>query len=250
MAQPQYTRTELAQAGQAWPRFYTEAVQDEGASKEAGRAIFRERELVEIFLPGNTLSRPVEIVRDTHRQQWPEQYAAFKAGQEPSTDGTPLEEWPALGKAQVLELKHVGFRSVEDVAGMGDIAIQRIGMGARALKERAAAFLDDAERMASLERKSAEVTQLIDRLAAAEAQIRELGTLLQNIHAERLAQRQGEQQMATAPLTIPGVPEVAKEAASSLDRIAAPRRPPLTAEQREEIGKRLKAGREAKREAR
>src|SRR5258708_12580674 len=123
-----YTRTDLGRSGLAWPRFYIEAYHDEGASGRAGRPIFGEREMVEIFLPGNTLNRPVEIVREHHRLQWAKEYEAFKAGREPSADGWPLEQWPALPPARIMELKAIGFRSVEDVAGMAEVATSQTRM--------------------------------------------------------------------------------------------------------------------------
>src|SRR5258708_21467454 len=89
-----YTRTDLGRSGLAWPRFYIETYHDEGASGRAGRPIFGEREMVEIFLPGNTLNRPVEIVREHHRLQWAKEYEAFTAGPPPPAHGRALHERP------------------------------------------------------------------------------------------------------------------------------------------------------------
>src|SRR5258708_18888547 len=111
-----YTRTDLGRSGLAWPRFYIETYHDEGASGRAGRLIFGEREMVEIFLPGNTLNRPVEIVREHHRLQWAKEYEAFTAGRQPPPHGWPPAQWPAPPPPPPLGLKALGVRHIEDRA--------------------------------------------------------------------------------------------------------------------------------------
>jgi hypothetical protein len=173
----QFTRTNSFGAGveRSYPRFFIEAVEDELASSQSGRRIFRDEERVEIIMPGNPYTRPVQRVTNAHRQQWPKEYEAFKAGQELAPEGTPLEEWPRLKRGQVLELKALGFKTIEQVALMGDQAIQQVGMGGRQLCELARAFLDDAARSAEVERlaganaaRDNEIADLKLRLAALE----------------------------------------------------------------------------------
>ncbi len=170
-----FTRTNSFEPGTArnYPRFFVESVQDQAASVKAGRPIFHDEERVEIIMPGNPYTRPVQRVTDAHREKWPKEYAAFKAGIELAADGTPLEEWPRLKRGQVLELKALGFATVEHVAAMDDHAIQRAGLGGRHLRELARAFLDDAANAAEVERladdnakKEAELDRLNRQIAA------------------------------------------------------------------------------------
>ena len=249
-----YTRTDLGRSGLAWPRFYIETYHDEGASGRAGRPIFGEREMVEIFLPGNTLNRPVEIVREHHRLQWAKEYEAFTAGREPSANGWPLEQWPALPPARIMELKALGFRNVEDVAGMSEVAISRIGMGARKLKELAAAFLDEAENTRQVVQKTEEVEQLKAQVAAMANQIAELGALMKKMHEDAMARAAAPAQLAGLPqamATIPGTAEISPIATHGrgFDDLPAPRRRAggMTDEQRAAVGRRLKEARAAKR---
>lgn len=153
-----YTRTMGFSPDQAQvhPIFHMEAVEDPAASAREGRAIYKNEERVEIVMPGNPYTRPVVKVTDEHRQRWPEQYEAFKKGLDVAVNGTPLEMWARLKKAQILELKHLGFVTVEDVANMNDLATQKIGMGGLGLRQAAKAFLDDAERDAVIARAQAE----------------------------------------------------------------------------------------------
>lgn len=227
VANATYTRTNLGQGdGSNHPRFFVDQVQDMVASENAGRPIFREEERVEIIMPGNPHTRPVARVTDEHRQRWPREYEAFKAGLEVSPDGTPLEEWPILKRSQVMELKALGFKTVEHVRDMDDLAIQRIGMGGRRLKELAAGFLDDADRVASQTKLSAENERLTEQVAALTRQVAEMGELSQRTFAELQAMKNAPHPLATH---IPGMSDpigLAAQggqreapAASSLDEI-------------------------------
>jgi hypothetical protein len=158
IANATYTRNTSLAASEArnYPRFFIETVRDEHSSRHHGREIFREEERVEIIMPGNPYTRPIMRVSDEHRQAWPKQYEAFKAGQEIATEGTPLEAWARVQPKQLHELKALGFRTVEQIADMDDQAAGRVGTGGRHLRRMARAFINDAERMAAVERLAAE----------------------------------------------------------------------------------------------
>src|SRR5262249_22132469 len=134
-----------------FPEFYTESVQDDLASSRMGHPVYREEERVRLHIPANPWTSPVEIVREEHRQRWPNEYASFKKGLEMAHDGTPIEQWPILNKSMVKWLKHHDIHTVEQCAAIADNAIQNLGMGARALRQKAQAFLSDAERMSMVE---------------------------------------------------------------------------------------------------
>lgn len=182
-----FTRTNSFGPGQEtiFPRFYLDQVEDQVASANSGRPIFRDEERVEIIMPGNPHTRPVHRVTDEHKQRWPKQYEAFKKGIELSPDGTPLEEWPRLKRSQVLELKGLGFTTVEQVAAMDDHAVQRIGIGGRQIRELAAAFLDDAERCRLTEQLSSESERKDMRIATLENQLKEMGNKLNELFARQ-----------------------------------------------------------------
>lgn len=78
-------------------------------------------------------------------------YEAWKQGQELPVDGYPVKNWPVLSPAQVQTFLDIGIRTVEDVAGMNEEAIHRIGMGARNLKQRAQEWLSSADKGKSSE---------------------------------------------------------------------------------------------------
>lgn len=224
-----YTRSEGAPVAGVYPRFFLDEVQDVVASEQAGRAIFKSEERVEIIMPGNAQTRFVARVNREYTERWPKEYAAFKEGIEISPDGTPLEEWPVLKRSQVMELKYLGFKTVEQVSQMNDQVIQRIGMGGRNLKNLAIAFLDDAERIALTARLSAESDRKDERIAALERQLGEMGQLMEHKFAEMQAMRNAPSALATH---IPGIhdpAEMARQAipqevaSSSLDNLGSRR---------------------------
>lgn len=99
-------------------------------------------------------------------------YQAFLQGEEVPLKGTPLANWPALSPAQFESLKAARLYTVEDVAQMNEEAITRVGMGARALKQRAEAFLEAAsgpgkmaEENASLKIRCRELEEQVKNLA-------------------------------------------------------------------------------------
>ncbi len=191
------------------PMFFIESVPDEVASATAGRPIFRDEERVEIIFPGNPHTRPVKIVTNEERMKWPEQYKAFKAGQEMPLDGTPIEEWPRLKKSQVLELKAIGFMTIESIAAMNDLAMQRIGLGGRQLAELAKAFLDDAERLKLNEQQNAVINRQDAELAALKNQVAQLSALLTPMHAELQALKNQPHPIASI---IPGMVDPMEQA--------------------------------------
>jgi hypothetical protein len=171
------------------PRFFLQTVDDVVASQREGRPIFRERELVQISVPGDQFSSPTERVNDVHKQRWPAEYKAFKEGLEPAVDGFPLEQWPMLKKPQVLELKALGIHTVEQCAVLDDRVLQRLRVGGMRLREMAKAYLDDTFAQTELNKRMAENEALHSRCANSEAKVEELAALVNSLHSQLQALR-------------------------------------------------------------
>lgn len=200
-----YTRSESLgpERDRSYPRFHIETVRDPVASEREGREIWRDEERVEIFLPGNPTTRPVQRVTEDHKRRWPKEYEAFKAGLEMSVDGTPLEQWNILSKSQVMELKALGLMTVEHVADMGQQTTQRIPIGGQRLKTLASAYLDDAVAQAELSKKTAENEKLQGQVTELQAKVTELGSLLDRVHSELQGLRNAPNPIAsTAPMML------------------------------------------------
>lgn len=235
MSTPSYTRDfgDSSSRASVIPEFFMDAVLDQVATAAQGREIWRDEERVKVIMPGNQLTVPVFKVTDEHRQRWPKEYAAFKEGVEFTEEGTPLEQWPVLSKGQVKELRYLGFKTVENVAAVSDANLQRMGLGARALREMAKSYLDDAAKHALETKLTRENQVLRDQVAAMQNQIEQLNSAMTTLHSQFMAKADAPNPLATM---IPGVgaaaPQHEAPAESSLDRLAKrkpgrPRKQPL-----------------------
>lgn len=127
-----------------------------------------------------------QLERDTNEGRFPREwfrafqdhYSAWQKGQEPALDGSPIEQWPPLSPAMLKMCREARIRTVEDLAAANEETLMRLGMGGRALKEKAQAWLTasssvgkTAERMAGLE---ADNRTLRSQIASLEASIRTL----------------------------------------------------------------------------
>jgi hypothetical protein len=157
----------------ARPRFFMDAIENPHRSKIEGRPIFDEVEMVEVKIPGDRLFVFHSPVEDKHRERWPELYAAFQRGEQRAAAGTPLEQWvhPSMTRSRVAELKACNILSVEELASVSDSILPRLGMGARALREGARAYIETAKNGAANAEMAAELASLkalVQQLQAAQ----------------------------------------------------------------------------------
>lgn len=99
---------------------------------------------VEILLVHNGRDKTPVLVTDYHKQLYPEKYAAFVARKEQPVDGTPLKEWPIMPRTVVLELAHIGIKTVEQLANANGDQKKLIGTQAHYVKK-AKAWLEASE---------------------------------------------------------------------------------------------------------
>ncbi len=224
--QTAYTRSwaggEVPPGNLVRPRFYMEPVKNELASAQEGRPIFRNEERVEIFLPGNPNTMPVQRVNDDHRNRWAREYELFRKGLEQTAEGTPIEEWPVVDRAQVMELRSLGIQTIEEIANLSDIACQR-AMGLQGLRVKARVFLDDAAAMALTEQQGAEIDKLRAELASQTRQVDELKELVNRMHGELMGLKNAPNPLATV---IPGMIDPVQQARAMQQAGDISREPP------------------------
>lgn len=127
-------------------RFYSDAILNQQKSDVEGRPIYDQVEMCEILFAGDSTKTKVGRATDgnpPYYLRFPAQYAAFKKQEEIVQDGTPIEHWPPITKAQALELKAMNIYTVEMLANVSDVNLK--WMGARQLRENAKAWLSEAE---------------------------------------------------------------------------------------------------------
>ena len=160
-------------------RFFMDAVQDESASVNAGRPIFRDTEMIEKRVRGNRNDIVIRPVNDNDKREFRDLYRQFKEDVEQTgQSGTPLEQWPPITKSLCLELKHMGFHTVEQLAGASDSVCGKMA-GLQTFKQKAIAFLEVSKNSsAPIEQLSARVTDLVNQVETLMAQNQRLSAEL------------------------------------------------------------------------
>lgn len=69
----------------------------------------------------------------------------FEESRETPEFGAPIKDWPSVSAAQVKLLLDINVRTIEQLAEANEETVQRIGMGGRALKQKAQAWLDSSK---------------------------------------------------------------------------------------------------------
>ena len=141
-------------------RFKREAVEDKPASLKAGHYVAKDVDFVHIT---PAYSKDVMIYKvstwltliDEQQQrgqlpavwvqQYKEQYRAWQNGQELPLHGVPIKGWAVISPAQQETLIKMNVLTVEDLCGINDEGIRRIGMGGVDLKNKAKAWLAQAQ---------------------------------------------------------------------------------------------------------
>lgn len=176
-------------------RFEVRAEEDRQASLDAGHYVGKDIHYALITPMGSKdcIERKVDEWFDKLKQdvsegrcpkEWyngfKEAYKEWCEGREIPVNGTPISDWPPLSPSQVKTLLSLQVRTVEDLAAANEEVIGRIGMGGRALKQRAIDWLTSA---GSTGKASGELTALKvanENLQARndqlEAQVKELAT--------------------------------------------------------------------------
>lgn len=131
---------------------------------------------VRIIVPGDKTNIIEQPVREDHKQRFPRQWLYFQMKNDDSPKiGTSLSKWHSdypdeFNRGQLEELQILKFQTVEQVATASDSQLQRVGMGATGLRERARAYLSNINR----KENSAELDQTRKELEELKAQMAEL----------------------------------------------------------------------------
>lgn len=161
--------------------FFTEAVEIPKETAKHGRPIFEDREFIRIAFPGDNKRELVAPAHEMHfvsharkqmtyAERFPANYAAFKDGLAGAAVGTPLSVAPFLTPARQSELKALKITTVEQLAGLPDSILPKLGMGARDLMEKAKAYLAVASETAEVSALRRELAELKAAMSAPKAE--------------------------------------------------------------------------------
>lgn len=169
--------------------FSRKPVLQEGASRDAGRAIYKEMDYIKIIVPGDRQSVVERPVNAIDKQRFADRYAKWQAGQGNVIEGTPISSLPSMNQAKVEEYKFFGVHTVEQLAVASDTVGEKF-MGFQEDKRRALAFLEIAKGNAPIEKMNEE-------LAKRDEQIDELRSQLAAL-TEAAQRKKPKQEAATS----------------------------------------------------
>lgn len=178
MQQAEYNYQDFSHSGQneadkaLLVKFFIKARPDKEATNEQGRPIFKDVEYVDIKISGNRSGGACRPATEGDKQRFPEHYRAFKDRVDVPVIGTPLSEWPQIGRSQIEELSFMNVKTVENLANMADSNISSF-IGGYTLKQKAIDWLASAGETAliarniELDKKVNVLEDKVERLLAA-----------------------------------------------------------------------------------
>lgn len=140
----------------AYVRFKRVAVEDKAASLEQRKYVAKDvdyalitppysKDCVEIKVTQWKLNVDQDVRAGRIPKEWADNwlkgYEAWLNGQELPVNGTPIKGWGVISPAQQEMLIRINILTVEDLDGVNDEGLRRIGMGALDLKNKARAWL-------------------------------------------------------------------------------------------------------------
>lgn len=161
--------------------FCLHPIKDEAASDKAGRIMFKEVEFVRLVIPGDKQSE-IFVRADTKRkgqdnverdytERFPQAYRDFKQSGAKPIDGTPLEQWPAVSRTEVLNLKSFHIHTVEALAQVNDSNAAKLPFNIRELINKAKDHIATAKALSDAKNKDAQIEELKAQIAELSARM-------------------------------------------------------------------------------
>lgn len=179
MARPDESR--YAADDRLYVEFSREPVLHPGKSRDAGRAIYEERDFIRIHVPGDKLTVIHRQVTEQDAQRFATRYQKWKSGQSEAVSGTPLSALPGMTPAKVEEYKFFKLVTIEQLADANDNLGQKF-MSFNSDKQAAKRFIEATKGNAPIEAMNAE-------LQKRDAEIENLRTMVEALQASRPAKR-------------------------------------------------------------
>lgn len=140
-------------------RFFYKEKEDKAKTQAEGRPIYKETEYIEIRVRGNRDPQACRPATHRDKARFPRHYEAFQKRVEMPEEGTPLAEWPQIGRSQIEELTFLNIKTVEQLSLAADTHIGKL-RGGYTLKQRATDWLQSSEATALIANNDALKTQV------------------------------------------------------------------------------------------
>ena len=139
------------------------------------KAPYKDTPFVRIMVPGDKTNIIEQPAREHHKERFIRQWLHFQSqNSNGQIIGTALDQWNKdkpedFNEHQMAELQILKFQTVEQVATATDAQLQRIGMGAAGLRERARGYLtqkNQSESSSELAKTRSELDELKAQMAS------------------------------------------------------------------------------------
>lgn len=160
-------------------RFFTDVLPDEVASKETGIRKFRDVDMIQIMVPGDKRNITIREAREEDKHRFAKHYERFKANKEAEDqiDGYPLSQWGALSRATAEELRYLGFRTIEHVAGASDAVLGK-HPGLRQLQQRAKQWIESQKSAAPAQKLADDLQDAQETIQGMKKQMEEMAAAM------------------------------------------------------------------------
>lgn len=186
-------------------KFETRSVEDRAASVEAGHYVGKDV-IFAIVTPAGTKDRVERAAEDwlanvaegVKQERIPESWLHaykraledYKHSRDTPEFGTPIKDWPSASPAQIRTLLDINIRTVEELAAAHEEALASLGMGGRALKQKAQIWLDSSNDQGKIaqeiDKLRVENKELLERDAQREARLELLEAQIEHLTKEKV----------------------------------------------------------------
>lgn len=147
---------------------------DKAKSQEAGHDVYVDVVHVRIAIPGERSSLYFQPATDQHKRRFPRAWQAYQnRSKDGVREGLPIEQWAPISRSIAMTLRSINIDTVEALAAVHDGHIGAVPNGVE-LRAKAQAWLEQAKDSAATLKLAAEKKAADDRIAALEAQLRDL----------------------------------------------------------------------------
>lgn len=160
-----FTFTQNSKEPRNYVKFYQQWVRNNFKSQQEGIEIGDNQDFVIIISPGQPKSEVRRKATDADKSQYRHEWNAYQEGKEHQVSGTPIELLPGLPHGMADALKALYIYTIEQMATLSDIALQKVGMGGEDIRRKADAYLSkNTSEVVSLKKQLAEAQAMIDVL--------------------------------------------------------------------------------------
>lgn len=146
-------------------KFYRHWIRNNFKSNEQGIEVGENQDFVIIICPGQPKSEVRRKATDADKSQYRQEWQMYSEGKEHQQVGTPIELLPGLTSGMADALKAIYIYTIEQMAELSDLSLQKVGIGGNDIRQKCKAYLS---------KNSTEVTALKAQLEEALAAIAKL----------------------------------------------------------------------------